>query len=60
MKMNILQAINSSRRRNNVIISSPTDVSRINFDDLDIGDNWEDKAMRLQARRWRRLKGSLG
>jgi len=62
MKISILPAINSSRRRHNVMISSPTDVSRLNFDDLfyDISDNWEEKAMKLQTRRWRRLKNSLG
>ena len=60
MRMSILPAVNSSRKRHNVIISSPTEVSRINFDDLDIGDDWEEKAMRLQTRRWRRLKNSLG
>lgn len=62
MKMSILPAVNLSRRRHNTIISSPTDISRLNFDDLfyDISDNWEEKAIKLQARRWRRLKNSLG
>lgn len=39
-------------------LNYPTDISALSFDELydDISDHWQDKAKRLQARRWRKLK----
>lgn len=36
-------------------------LSDLTFDDLyqDISDNWQDRARRLQVRRWRKIKHQL-
>lgn len=43
------------------IVSQPTRVSDLTFEDLidDVSTDWEGKAMRLQARRWRKLKRQM-
>jgi hypothetical protein len=43
------------------IVNKPIRRSDLTFDDLyeDISDEWEAKAARLQARRWRKLKHQL-
>ena len=48
--------INDSRRHK--IVNQPMNVSSISFDDLyeDISDRWMEKARRLLAGRWRRIK----
>ncbi|MEX1058833.1 MAG: hypothetical protein WEC17_00130 [Candidatus Saccharimonadales bacterium] len=40
------------------MVGRPTSVSSISFDELyeDISDQWLEKARRLQARRWRKIK----
>lgn len=40
------------------ILTSSTRVNDLNFEDLyeEISNHWEDKAARLQARRWRKLR----
>ena len=45
-------------KKNNKILTRPTRYSDLSFDDLyeDISDDWEIKAARLQARRWRKLR----
>lgn len=44
--------------RKHVVVGQPVSTSSISFDDLyeDISDNWLEKARRLQARRWRKIK----
>jgi hypothetical protein len=44
--------------RKHVVVGRPTAVSSISFDELyeDISDQWMEKARRLQARRWRKIK----
>lgn len=43
------------------IINRPMSLSDITFDDLyeEISDHWEEKARRLQQRRWRQLSRRL-
>jgi len=43
------------------IITKPTKISDITFDDLydEISHDWQLRARRLQARRWRTLKHSI-
>jgi hypothetical protein len=43
------------------ILTQPTRVSELSFEELyeGITKDWEEKAMRLQIRRWRRLKQQL-
>ncbi|MEX0881504.1 MAG: hypothetical protein WDZ34_01350 [Candidatus Saccharimonadales bacterium] len=50
--------IKSERTRKHVVVGRPTSVSSISFDELyeDISDQWLEKARRLQARRWRKIK----
>ena len=50
--------IKGERTRRNVVVDKPTAVDSISFDELyeDISDNWLEKARRLQARRWRKIK----
>jgi hypothetical protein len=50
--------IRSRRAKKHVIVSRPTAISAISFDELyeDISGNWLEKARRLQARRWRKIK----
>lgn len=45
-------------RKNNHIMRSPAKKSSLTFDDLyqEISDHWQEKARRLQARRWRMIK----
>jgi hypothetical protein len=47
--------------RRHMVISQPTSIGHIRFDDLyeEISDHWLDRARKLQARRWRRLKNQL-
>jgi len=46
--------------RRNVILNRPTDLKELTFEDLyeEISHDWQQKARRLQARRWRILKHS--
>jgi hypothetical protein len=41
-------------------MNTPTNASSINFSDFfdDTNDDWEQKAKRLQARRWRHLRNA--
>jgi len=50
--------IKGERSRKHVVVGRPTTVSSITFDELyeDISDHWLEKARRLQARRWRKIK----
>jgi len=43
------------------ILTRPTQISNLSLDDLeDVDDyNWKNKARRLQARRWRKIKHQL-
>jgi len=43
------------------VVSHSTKVNELTFDDLyeEISKNWQDKAERLQARRWHRLKHEI-
>lgn len=42
------------------VLTTPTRVTDMNFDDYyDDTDDWRQKADRLQARRWRKLKHQL-
>lgn len=43
------------------LVTKPTRLSDLKFEDLyeDIADDWEAKAERLQARRWRKIKHQL-
>lgn len=43
------------------VISKPTKIDEMPFEVLysDLSQNWEQKARRLQARRWRRLRQSI-
>lgn len=43
------------------IINRPMQVTDLSFDDLydEISDNWQQKAERLQIRRWRKLRQQL-
>jgi len=45
-------------RKNHRVVSSPAQVGNLRFEDLynEISDHWEDKARRLQARRWRKIR----
>lgn len=44
--------------RRHVVVGRPTTLASISFDELyeDISDHWLEKARRLQARRWRKIK----
>lgn len=55
------QIINGGSLRNHRVISTPTSVSSISFDDLydEISGHWEEKSRKLQARRWRKIKHQL-
>ncbi len=50
--------IKGGRTRKHLVVGRPTSVSSISFDELyeDISDQWLEKARRLQARRWRKIK----
>lgn len=50
--------IKGERTRKHLVVGQPTNVSSISFDELyeDISDQWMEKARRLQARRWRKIK----
>ena len=43
------------------LITKPTRLSDISFDEMydEMADDWELKAERLQARRWRKLRQQL-
>lgn len=42
------------------ILSQPTRLSDLTLDDIDDdGSGWRDKARKLQARRWRKIKHQL-
>lgn len=43
--------------RDNKLLTKPRTLEEFRFEDLyiEISDHWEQKAKRLQARRWRRL-----
>lgn len=42
------------------IVTKPTRLSEISFDDYDNSDtNWREKARLLRARRWRRIRHQL-
>lgn len=43
------------------ILTQPTRLSDLALEDLDDGDNfgWREKARKLQARRWRKIKHQL-
>lgn len=43
------------------VLSKPTRLSELSFDELydEMSNDWELKAERLQARRWRKLKHQL-
>ena len=43
------------------IVSQPISSSALTFDDLfeEISDRWQEKAKRLQIRRWRKIKHQL-
>lgn len=43
------------------ILSKPTRISDLSFDELydEMSNDWELKAERLQARRWRKLRQEL-
>lgn len=45
----------------NKILTQPTRVSELSFEELyeNIAKDWEEKAHRLQLRRWRRLRHEL-
>lgn len=56
----------SSRPKNtdlskHYILTRPTRLSEMTLDDLEVEDNsaWREKAMRLQNRRWRKIKNQL-
>ncbi len=55
MKKHNLKDLNTRRHH---IIRQATTLSDLSFDDLyeDISDHWREKARRLQARRWRKIK----
>ena len=55
MKIN---SFTKNHHRSHHVVKTPTKVGNLSFDDLyqEISDHWEDKARRLQARRWRMLK----
>jgi hypothetical protein len=44
--------------REHLLINQPVKLSDLTFEDLyvEISDNWQERAKRLQARRWRHLK----
>ena len=48
----------TKNKQNNHIVSQPVKTSGLTFDDLysEISDHWADKARKLQARRWRKIK----
>ncbi len=50
------------RPRPHSLLREPMHLSDLSFEDLylDISDNWQEKARKLQARRWRRLRHQLG
>lgn len=43
------------------VLSKPTRISELSFDELydEMSNDWELKAERLQARRWRKLRQEL-
>ncbi len=41
------------------ILTKPTRLTDLHFDDFEEDDDWQLKAERLQARRWRKLKQEL-
>ncbi len=42
------------------ILTTPTRINEVDFDNLfEDGEDWQQKAERLQARRWRKLKQQL-
>lgn len=43
------------------LVTKPTRLADLSLDDLfeDVADEWEAKAERLQARRWRKIKHQL-
>lgn len=50
--------LKGERQRKHLVVGKPISVSSISFDELyeDISDHWMEKARRLQARRWRKIK----
>jgi hypothetical protein len=58
MKKFRLPGYNLSTKRKKVAVQSPSRFANVEFDGLfyEISDHWEQKALRLQARRWRSLK----
>lgn len=45
--------------RHGKVISKPVALSSLTFDDLFDDSDWEDKAKKLQIRRWKHLKHQL-
>ncbi|MBI4033687.1 hypothetical protein HY379_01680 [Candidatus Saccharibacteria bacterium] len=50
--------IKGERTRKHVVVGRPTSLSSISFDELydEFSYQWQEKARRLQARRWRKIK----
>lgn len=52
------QIMKGDRSRKHLVVGRPMSTTSVNFDYLyeDISDHWLEKARKLQARRWRKIK----
>lgn len=62
MKRFKLRSIKLPTKRHNVVVGTATNVNDLDFDDMffEISNHWEQKAKKLQARRWRHLTRAIG
>ncbi len=56
--MKKFRGLKGTYSKKHFIVNKPTTLSALSFDDLyeDISEGWLEKARRLQARRWRKIK----
>lgn len=52
------QFIKGAGSQRHMVVGRPMSVSSVSFDDLyeEVSDRWQEKAKRLQARRWRKIR----
>ncbi len=59
--MSKLYDLRSKGHRQKSLLREPMHLSDLTFEDLylDISDNWQEKARKLQVRRWRKLRHQM-
>lgn len=59
-RSNFISGISGKRKRIHLRASEPEDLQASEFDGLfDTSESWEEKARKLQVRRWRQIKHQL-